>query len=159
MYLIWLENHANAVRISFWNETHSRRKVIPVSHKQPLTRGFSSRRQRFSSQACVCVADTGDYHHVASEKEQGINGVINCTNYWIWTCKSCRKRIILIAVNSGITSLETGSGRTVCWHLREGKTERAIFRIQGLCAKMPAPIIWLQNAKRKEHFSESDYTA
>ena len=82
-------------------------------------------------------------------------GVINCTNYWVWTRKSCRRRIILITVNSGITSLETGSGRTVCWHLREGKTERAIFRIQGLCTKMPPPIIWLQNAKRKEHFSES----
>lgn len=71
-------------------------------------------------------------------------GVINCTNYWVWTRKSCRRRIILIAVNSGITSLEIGSG-----------TERAIFRIQGLCTKMTPPIIWLQNAKRKEHFSES----
>ena len=32
---------------------------------------LSSRRQRFSSQ--LCVADTSDYHHVASEKEQGMN--------------------------------------------------------------------------------------
>ena len=46
-------------------------KVIPVSYKQPLSRGFSSRRHRFSSQ--LCVADTSDYHHVASEKEQGMN--------------------------------------------------------------------------------------
>lgn len=82
-------------------------------------------------------------------------GVINWTNYWVWTRKSCRKRIIFIVVTSGITSLEIGSGRTVCWHLREGKTERAIFRIHGLCTKMPPPIIWLQSAKRKEHFSES----
>jgi len=82
-------------------------------------------------------------------------GVINCTNYWIWTRKSCRRRIILIAVNSGITFLEIRSGRTVCWHLREGRTERANYRIQGLCIKMPPPIVWLQNVKRKEHFSES----